>query len=151
MLHITDKAKKKLLKLMQESNKTIKIFIKHGGCSGFKFHLQYTNTQNEYDEVIYLNNEPQATPNEQNKLKNSYKDLESQKTTNCNSKNKTHTTTNHHQDSLINSKYKIYIDATAIMHIIGTTMDYETSMFKSGFIFINKNNQTCGCGQSFAL
>ena len=103
LLNITNNAKKKLCDLMQltidkkNENNIIKIFIKHGGCSGFKFHLEYVKNKNDFDEEIQLN-----------------------------------------------KQFKIYIDAPAIMHIIGTTMDYSQSTFKSGFNFINDKNQTCG-------
>lgn len=44
----------------------------------------------------------------------------------------------------------IYIDAKAILFLIGSEMDYENNVVKSGFIFKNPNEKgRCGCGQSF--
>ncbi len=45
---------------------------------------------------------------------------------------------------------RIFIDAKAVLHLLGTEMDYEESQFKEGFVFINPNEKTrCGCGKSF--
>mmetsp|Transcript_13135 Transcript_13135/g.33764 ORF Transcript_13135/g.33764 Transcript_13135/m.33764 type:complete len:129 (-) Transcript_13135:371-757(-) len=45
---------------------------------------------------------------------------------------------------------RILIDPGALMHVIGTKMDYVTDRLKSEFIFINPNSKgSCGCGESF--
>jgi iron-sulfur cluster assembly protein len=45
---------------------------------------------------------------------------------------------------------KIVIASDALIHLIGTQMDYVESKFKSGFTFSNPNvKSTCGCGESF--
>jgi len=45
---------------------------------------------------------------------------------------------------------KIFIDQKALMHVIGTEMDYVEEKLSSGFIFSNPNIKgTCGCGESF--
>jgi iron-sulfur cluster assembly protein len=47
---------------------------------------------------------------------------------------------------------KILIDAKAVMFLLGTTMDYEQTPLKSGFVFINPNQTSaCGCGESVQL
>ncbi|MCF8463128.1 MAG: iron-sulfur cluster assembly accessory protein [Rickettsiaceae bacterium] len=47
---------------------------------------------------------------------------------------------------------KIVIDPMAVMHLIGTQMDYFEDQFKSGFVFSNPNEKgKCGCGKSFAM
>lgn len=44
----------------------------------------------------------------------------------------------------------ILIDPKAIMHILGTQIDYVTEKFKAGFVFVNPNEKgRCGCGKSF--
>ncbi|MES2214500.1 MAG: iron-sulfur cluster assembly accessory protein [Pseudomonadota bacterium] len=46
----------------------------------------------------------------------------------------------------------IFIDAKAIMYLIGTEMDYEEGQFKEGFVFTNPNEKAkCGCGKSFEV
>lgn len=45
---------------------------------------------------------------------------------------------------------RLLIDPAALMHVLGTTMDYIDEPLKSEFVFINPNAKgTCGCGESF--
>lgn len=45
---------------------------------------------------------------------------------------------------------KVLIDANALMHVLGTKMDYVEDKLGSEFMFINpKATGTCGCGESF--
>jgi iron-sulfur cluster assembly protein len=47
---------------------------------------------------------------------------------------------------------KIFIDAKAVMFLLGTTMDFEQTLLKSGFVFNNPNQTSaCGCGESVQL
>ncbi|KAF8403284.1 hypothetical protein HHK36_011386 [Tetracentron sinense] len=54
-------------------------------------------------------------------------------------------------DELVEDKgVKILIDPKALMHVIGTKMDFVDDKIRSEFIFINPNSQgQCGCGESF--
>jgi iron-sulfur cluster assembly accessory protein len=50
------------------------------------------------------------------------------------------------------SKYQVIVDSKAIMHIIGTTIDFKDDDLSSEFTFTNPNSKsTCGCGQSFSV
>ncbi|KAK3228501.1 hypothetical protein Dsin_000382 [Dipteronia sinensis] len=45
---------------------------------------------------------------------------------------------------------KILIDPKALMHVIGTKMDFVDDKLRSEFVFINPNSKgQCGCGESF--
>ena len=47
---------------------------------------------------------------------------------------------------------KIFIDPAAIMFLLGSTMDFKSDKFKSGFVFMNPNEtERCGCGESFSV
>ncbi|XP_068641825.1 iron-sulfur assembly protein IscA-like 1, mitochondrial [Aristolochia californica] len=54
-------------------------------------------------------------------------------------------------DELIEDKdVKILIDPKALMHVIGTKMDFVDNRLRSEFVFINPNSKGhCGCGESF--
>ncbi|CAA0814398.1 Iron-sulfur assembly protein IscA-like 1-mitochondrial [Striga hermonthica] len=54
-------------------------------------------------------------------------------------------------DELVDDKgVKILIDPKALMHVIGTKMDFVDDKLRSEFIFINPNSKgQCGCGESF--
>jgi iron-sulfur cluster assembly protein len=47
---------------------------------------------------------------------------------------------------------KVLIDAKALMFLLGTEMDYQTGVLKSGFVFNNPNQTSaCGCGESVEI
>ncbi|KAI3458836.1 hypothetical protein Pfo_015499 [Paulownia fortunei] len=54
-------------------------------------------------------------------------------------------------DELVEDKgVKILIDPRALMHVVGTKMDFVDDKLRSEFIFINPNSTgQCGCGESF--
>ena len=56
-------------------------------------------------------------------------------------------------DEVVEDKgVKLLVDAKAMMFLLGTEMDYQTSSLKSGFVFNNPNQvSACGCGESVQL
>ncbi|MFC3052194.1 HesB/IscA family protein [Kordiimonas pumila] len=45
---------------------------------------------------------------------------------------------------------KVYVDRKSLLFLLGTEMDWEDSMFSTGFKFSNPNEKgRCGCGESF--
>ena len=56
-------------------------------------------------------------------------------------------------DEVIEEKgVKVLIDPRAILFLLGTEMDFQTSALKSGFTFNNPNQTSaCGCGESVQL
>ena len=56
-------------------------------------------------------------------------------------------------DEIIEDKgVKVFIDAGAIMYLLGTEMDYKIEEFSSSFVFKNPNEtERCGCGESFKI
>lgn len=55
-------------------------------------------------------------------------------------------------DEVVHDKgAKVYVDPKALLHLIGSEMDYSDDPFKSGFVFVNPNAKaSCGCGKSFS-
>ena len=46
----------------------------------------------------------------------------------------------------------VYIDPKAVLFLLGSTMDFETTKLRSGFAFKNPNEvSACGCGESVSL
>lgn len=46
----------------------------------------------------------------------------------------------------------IFIEPTAIMYLLGTTLDFVDEKVQSGFTFTNPNEKgRCGCGKSFTV
>lgn len=47
---------------------------------------------------------------------------------------------------------RVYISPGALLHVIGTTMDYVEEDLHEGFVFDNPNAKSiCGCGESFNI
>ena len=45
---------------------------------------------------------------------------------------------------------KVFIDPMALMHVVGTVMDFEETELSREFTFNNPNAKgSCGCGESF--
>jgi len=46
----------------------------------------------------------------------------------------------------------VYVDPKAVLFLLGSTMDYEETKLRSGFVFNNPNEvSSCGCGESVLL
>ena len=46
----------------------------------------------------------------------------------------------------------VWIDPAAVLYLLGTRMDFETTTLRSGFTFHNPNQTSaCGCGESVEL
>lgn len=47
---------------------------------------------------------------------------------------------------------KVYVAPEAVLFLLGTEMDFETTTLRSGFVFNNPNQTSaCGCGESVEL
>jgi iron-sulfur cluster assembly protein len=46
---------------------------------------------------------------------------------------------------------RLFVDPKSFVYLNGMTLDYEQSLMKQGFNFINPNStRSCGCGSSFS-
>ena len=47
---------------------------------------------------------------------------------------------------------KVFVEAKAVMFLVGSEMDYKIDKLSSRFVFNNPNEKsTCGCGESFNI
>lgn len=47
---------------------------------------------------------------------------------------------------------KVVVDKKSLVYLNGSTLDWEKSLLKQGFKFINPNEKSsCGCGHSFTV
>ena len=45
---------------------------------------------------------------------------------------------------------KVLVDPAALMHLLGSTVDFVDNRLRSEFVFNNPNSKgECGCGESF--
>jgi iron-sulfur cluster assembly protein len=46
---------------------------------------------------------------------------------------------------------RVFVDPKSFVYLHGMTLDYEETLMKQGFNFINPNStRSCGCGSSFS-
>ncbi len=47
---------------------------------------------------------------------------------------------------------KVFLDAKSLLYLVGTTLDYESTLMSQRFVFKNPNaTETCSCGESFTV
>ena len=47
---------------------------------------------------------------------------------------------------------RVWVEPSAVLYLLGTQMDFETTKMRSGFTFENPNQTSaCGCGESVEL
>jgi iron-sulfur cluster assembly protein len=62
------------------------------------------------------------------------------------------TEANAKDDMIDHEGAKVWIEPSAVLYLLGTQMDFETTKMRSGFIFVNPNQTSaCGCGESVEL
>jgi iron-sulfur cluster assembly protein len=45
---------------------------------------------------------------------------------------------------------RLFVDPKSLLYLNGTTLDYEETLMRQGFVFVNPNAaRSCGCGSSF--
>jgi iron-sulfur cluster assembly protein len=55
-------------------------------------------------------------------------------------------------DHVVDKGVDVYVEPKATLFLLGTVMDFEEDMLKSGFTFKNPNETgACGCGESVTL
>ncbi|MEN3791603.1 Fe-S cluster assembly scaffold SufA [Fulvimarina sp. MAC3] len=56
------------------------------------------------------------------------------------------------EDSVEKNGARVFIAPEAVLFLLGTEMDYEETVLRSGFVFNNPNQTSaCGCGESVEL
>ena len=56
------------------------------------------------------------------------------------------------EDVVEDKGVKVFVDPKAVLFLLGTEMDYETTKLASQFVFKNPNQTSaCGCGESVAI
>jgi len=47
---------------------------------------------------------------------------------------------------------RVFVDAKSFVYLAGTTLDWEDTLMRQGFVFHNPNTtKSCGCGTSFSV
>ena len=57
-----------------------------------------------------------------------------------------------HDEVVEDKGVRVLVDPKAVLFLLGTQMDFQTSKLSSGFVFNNPNQTSaCGCGESVAI
>ncbi|MFL5173078.1 MAG: HesB/IscA family protein [Microvirga sp.] len=56
------------------------------------------------------------------------------------------------EDVIEDKGVKVFVDPKAVLFLLGTEMDYQTTKLAAQFVFKNPNQTSaCGCGESVAI
>lgn len=56
------------------------------------------------------------------------------------------------EDSIEKNGARVFVAPEALLFLLGTQLDYEETVLRSGFVFNNPNQTSaCGCGESVEL
>ena len=115
-----------------EPEKTcLRVGVKGGGCSGFNYLLDLTETQRETDELWETQFTFKTTTNGKNGENGEASDAEGETS-------ETFT-------------LKVICDPKSYLYLNGTQIDFKDEVMGRGFVFSNPNaTSTCGCGSSFS-
>jgi iron-sulfur cluster assembly protein len=59
---------------------------------------------------------------------------------------------NSNDDLVEHAGARVWVEPSAVLYLLGTQMDFETTKMRSGFTFVNPNQTSaCGCGESVEL
>ncbi|MEM6749817.1 MAG: iron-sulfur cluster assembly accessory protein [Planctomycetota bacterium] len=102
----------------------LRVGVKGGGCSGFSYLLDLTETQRDSDEVFELTFD--AAPGEDEAEGGAAVAAEP-------------------------FVLKVICDPKSYLYLNGTTIDFKDEIMGRGFVFNNPNaTSSCGCGSSFS-
>lgn len=127
---VTDTAAREIANIIRQQELDpeairLRVGVKGGGCSGFQYLLDLTETQKDSDEMWEVAYEVPAA-----------KDGEAEGGV---------ATAN---ESLT---VKVICDPKSYLYLNGTTIDFKDEIMGRGFVFNNPNaTTTCGCGSSFS-
>ena len=112
----------------------IRVGVQAGGCSGFKYILEYADEVGEFDEVVEYAPAADQMPAVQN--------MGGMSEGAGSDGGDVHTV----------QPIRVLVDRKALLAVLGTEMDYIDEKFKKGFVFKNPNEKgRCGCGESFSV
>jgi iron-sulfur cluster assembly protein len=107
VIHMTEKAAKKIIALLEKDGVSIetgglRVGVQGGGCSGLSYAMRLDTQARDRDKVFE------------------------------------------------EFGARIFVDPKSLLYLNGTTLEFEETLMRQGFVFQNPNAaRNCGCGSSF--
>jgi iron-sulfur cluster assembly protein len=99
----------------------LRVGITGGGCSGLSYNIRFDTQPRERDRVYAFSQSHLATTDEGR------------------------------TGAADAPPYRIFVDPKSFIYLHGMILDYEETLMRQGFNFINPNStKSCGCGSSFS-
>ena|SRR5689334_13660844 len=115
----------------------LRVGVKGGGCSGFSYLLDLTETQKDTDEMWEFTYD----------VKSAAKSASAGASANASGGNVAVA------EPVTGEKFtiKVICDPKSYLYLNGTTIDFKDELMGRGFVFNNPNaTSSCGCGSSFS-
>jgi iron-sulfur cluster assembly protein len=127
---VTDTAAREIASIIKQQDLDpavvrLRVGVKGGGCSGFNYLLDLTETTKDSDEVWeYQFDAPDAADS---------KDADAPIA------------------AILEFPLRVVCDPKSYLYLNGTEIDFKDEIMGRGFVFTNPNaTSTCGCGSSFS-
>jgi iron-sulfur cluster assembly protein len=99
----------------------LRVGITGGGCSGLSYNIRFDSQPRERDRVYSFSQAHLANTDEER------------------------------TGAVGSPPYRIFVDPKSFIYLHGMILDYEETLMRQGFNFINPNStKSCGCGSSFS-